>query len=133
RRTTTVLRCCILLLLATTAAAVAATPPAPSRGPAVGLAAVEDWSQLPCLREQRIIGFSSHDPRGGNADSGHYLGTVGDEHVLMDMAGPGCVYRIWFTGQDGAGKIRLYFDGEKQPRVEMAMRDFFSGATRPFL
>jgi hypothetical protein len=131
--TTTVVRPCIILLLATAAAAVAAAPTAPSRGPAVGLAAVEEWSQLPCLQPHRIIGFSSHDPRGGNGDSGHYLGTVGDEHVLMDMTGPGCVYRIWFTGQDGAGKIRLYFDGEKQPRVEMAMRDFFSGATRPFL
>lgn len=46
------------------------------------------------------------------------------EHVLMDVAGPGAVVRIWATwhGPRGAdftdGTLRFYLDGDPQPAIE---------------
>ena len=57
----------------------------------------------------------------------HREGFVGRER-------PGTVYRIWFTGFDAAKDwIKVYFDGESTPRIDLPLRDLFSGAHAPFL
>jgi hypothetical protein len=100
----------------------------------IGLDSVEGWDQLPILRPgAQTWGASSHARDGGNGDAGWFLYQMNGENVLMDATGPGCVYRIWFTGQDPAGRIRMYFDNETTPRVDMVLADFFSGTVPPFL
>lgn len=37
------------------------------------------------------------------------------EKVLFDETGPGAITRIWMTTNDKRGKMRFYFDGEKDP------------------
>lgn len=78
---------------------------------------------------------SSHDLDGGNGDNNTYLAQEGDEYVLLDVKGPGCILRIWMTVRNwnDDGMFRIYFDGESSPRVEMVTRDFFSGQNAPFL
>ncbi|MCC7493249.1 MAG: DUF2961 domain-containing protein [Fimbriimonadaceae bacterium] len=60
---------------------------------------------------------SSADPRGGNDDRGHYVRQAGNTAVLLDARGPGVVTRIWSANPQGT--LRLYFDGEAQPRWEV--------------
>lgn len=81
----------------------------------------------------RAYQASSYERTGGNVDRGHYLYDDGEEHVMLDVQGPGCVYRIWMTGMDLDARIRIYFDGEAVPTVDEKLSDFFSGTVAPFL
>ncbi|HWL89603.1 MAG TPA: DUF2961 domain-containing protein [Polyangiaceae bacterium] len=120
----------------TAAPGLSNTPP--SEVGAVGLAALTAFSDLPYLHTaQHSRHESSFDRTGGNYDfagAGNYLYTdANGETVLMDAMGPGCVYRMWFTGMDAQKRIHIYFDGESSPRVDMTFGDLFSGTKSPFL
>jgi len=99
-----------------------------------GLQAIEQFGRICDLRQGvRAYQYSSRDPNGRNYDWNGDLGFEGSERVLLDVKGPGCIYRIWFTGQDANAFIRIYFDGSPLPLVDMKIGDFFSGTNAPFL
>jgi D-arabinan exo alpha-(1,3)/(1,5)-arabinofuranosidase (non-reducing end) len=88
--------------------------------------------------------LSSTDRTGGNDDGfdGTYSELYTDEngeHVILDVEGPGTLYNLWFTSRVngwsplGSGRIKLYFDGEPAPRVDMDIDEFFSGRRPPFV
>ncbi|MFC5994472.1 glycoside hydrolase family 172 protein [Pseudonocardia hispaniensis] len=112
--------------------------------PVHGLAALTCLDQLALLRPHTLAcGQSSYerDTRGpgrGNDDWNHFLGVRGPagrrEKVMLDRRGPGVVYRIWVTGFDPATDwLRVYFDDEPAPRIDLLMAELFSGTTAPFL
>lgn len=77
---------------------------------------------------------SSRDPGGANGDG---LGCerwlyYDGEYVILDAVGPGCVEDIWMTSIP-TGNIKIYFDNEVSPRVNLATSQFFAGQTAPFL
>ncbi len=76
---------------------------------------------------------SSYDRSGGNSDWGNGVGVdaAGDQ-ILLDARGPGCVYRIWFTGFADTDRIHMYFDDEPTARVDMLISAFFGGQVAPF-
>jgi hypothetical protein len=47
---------------------------------------------------------------------------------MLDLQGPGTVYRLWCTGFDTATVIRLYIDGGAAK--EYALTDLFAGEQR---
>lgn len=96
---------------------------------------LEHFDAISNLRQGvRTYQASSYHRAGGNADLNQFVETVGDENVLLDVKGPGCVCRIWWTSTDpGDGRIRIYFDGSATPLIDMAIVDFFGGAGVPFL
>lgn len=99
----------------------------------IGLAAMEQFESISGLRHgARTYQASSYDRTGANNDRGNYLYVDGNEKVMLDVKGPGCIYRIWATGLIG-GRLRFYFDGETTPRIDMKPGDFFSGTNAPFL
>ena len=106
----------------------------------VGLDAMKHFELLPYFKEGVLSRqFSSHDRTGGNSDGGtetsgieSYLYREDNKYVIFDVQGPGCIYRIWFTGLP-SGNIQFYFDDEDTPRVDMDINDFFSGSVAPFL
>jgi hypothetical protein len=100
-----------------------------------GLNAMAEFERLPYLKlDTMAAGQSSFDRSGGNADAGNFLYTDGTNKVLLDLKGPGTVYRMWFTGFDPAvDYIQVYFDGETTPRINMLLADLFSGTNAPFL
>ncbi|MBI5527885.1 MAG: DUF2961 domain-containing protein [Deltaproteobacteria bacterium] len=109
------------------------TAPAP-----YGLAATEAFYRLPYLQPHAIAGQqSSYDRSGGNADgfgASNYLYTDGDKKILLDLEGPGVVYRMWFTGFDPIDAyIKVYFDGESSPRIFEKLSDVVAGVNAPFL
>jgi len=120
--------------MVTAAALLPVLAGAVSGGEPVGLDALTQWGRLMELRDAvRTCQASSHDPSGGNGDTGHYRALVGEEKVLLDVLGPGCVYRIWMTGQSSTGFVRIYLEQAMAPAVEMPLGDFFSGTVPPFL
>nr|WP_275403954.1 DUF2961 domain-containing protein [Pseudonocardia acidicola] len=53
---------------------------------------------------------------------------------MLDQRGPGTVYRIWVTGfRPAKDWLRVYFDDERTPRIDIMLTDLFSGTCPPFL
>lgn len=102
------------------------------RGPVTG------WEEtlLPMTNLERVARLdlpgtrieTSFDPTGGNDDFNHYLrkGPAG-WWVVADLKGPGVLTRFWTTGAtaEGAHRLRMYFDGEKEPRIDASLAEYF--------
>lgn len=74
----------------------------------------------------------SHTQWGANGDVGQYLRVEPNgEAVMMDLEGPGVVYRIWSANP--MGKIRVYLDGATTPSFEWNFPDLFDGQLYPFI
>ncbi|MBN9502470.1 MAG: hypothetical protein BGO01_13725 [Armatimonadetes bacterium 55-13] len=83
---------------------------------------------LPVLRDFISRRSSSWDQSGGNEDWRTI--PAGTSHVLLDEAKPGCIRHIWLTvGNDDSyprkAVIRMWWDGEENPSVEVPLGDFF--------
>lgn len=103
------------------------------KGP-IGIANLYQVDKLPYIYTGvRAVGFSSHDRGGGNSDAGKFLWQSGGENCMMDVTGPGCVYRIWVTGVSLTDRIRVYLDNEASPRVNKTVSELFGGTAAPFL
>ena len=50
---------------------------------------------------------------------------------MMDLDGPGVIYRIWSANP--MGKIRVYLDGAQTPSYEWNFPDLFDGKLPPFI
>lgn len=111
----------------------------PDKAPLPGLASLADIQALPLLRPGVVARqFSSHDPTGGNndgfaGDSQIYIDNNG-QYVLFDDFGPGCIYRMWFTGTaDPIQKIFIYIEDMNIPKFEATFEEFFESKKVPFV
>ena len=55
----------------------------------------------------------------------------GDKAVIADVKGQGAIKHIWITDSAEAGRLitlRIWFDGQKNPSVEVPLSDFFCNA-----
>ncbi len=72
---------------------------------------------------------SSYDRTGGNAD--RWTIPAGGVHEVFNSAGPGVITHIWFTIAALSPNhlkeivIRMYWDGNAKPSVEVPVGDFF--------
>ncbi|MCU0962425.1 MAG: DUF2961 domain-containing protein, partial [Pirellulaceae bacterium] len=107
-----------------------------------GLAFYDHLSALPFVYDNvQSYYVSSYDRTGGNDDG--FRGTYSQlyvqdngEHVIFDEDGPGCIYNLWFTGDDQRlhwGKIRFYVDGQETPAFESTAERLFLGDSPPFV
>ncbi len=115
------------------AEAASTTMPPPLVAPE-GVEALTAFDGLPLLQlDGRSRHASSYDRTGGNVDWKNALGTdaAGDQ-ILLDARGPGCVYRIWFTGFAATDRIHVYFDDEPTARIDLPLAALFSGQSTPF-
>ncbi|MEQ1823322.1 MAG: glycoside hydrolase family 172 protein [Fimbriimonadaceae bacterium] len=83
---------------------------------------------LPYLRNFRSRRSSSFDPAGNNSDWWYI--EPGQTATLLETSRPGCVKHIWMTiGCDDLfprqAVLRMYWDGEEHPSVEVPVGDFF--------
>ena len=89
-------------------------------------------AELPFLKSYQKMRASSYDKTGGN-DDGNWKNKIqpGETRVIADLRGPGAIDHIWFTiaskEQYHLKKIvlRMYWDGEENPSVEVPIGDFF--------
>jgi hypothetical protein len=118
---------------------------AQERAAPVGLAAIAAFDRYPLIDDEaQMLYLSSYDRTGGNDDGfkGTYSALTVDargEYVIFDARGPGCVYTLWFTSRvDGWsgldwGRLRLYFDDEEAPRLDIEADELFAGTHPPFV
>ena len=112
-----------------------------------GIDLVNNLNTLPNLRSN-VYSYqvSSHDKTGKAMDFGHkeddglesYLNIENGNYVLLDEKGAGAINRIWIGPTDPGDtreniRIQFYFDGEKAPRIDLTIKELFSGTKAPFV
>jgi len=116
--------CLLLMALAATGAATDS-----------GVLSQSLFSDMMYLRDTTSARVSSYDRSGGNDDSRAIL--PGQVLELAAISGAGCVRHIYFTvlGSEHYLRdmvLRMYWDGEADPSVEVPFGDFFGlGHERP--
>jgi hypothetical protein len=86
-------------------------------------------ARLPYLKKSKLYQISSFDSTGANAD--RLVLSEGQTATIADMEGPGVITRIWITiaSRDPYFLrrivLRIYWDGEENPSVEVPVGDFF--------
>jgi hypothetical protein len=87
-----------------------------------------DFINLPYLKKGiQTYQNSSTDPAEDQFnDFGHWLYSNGDsDAVLVDVKGPGTIYRVWSTGNIGdTNRIKFYIDNDKIPRINETFNSF---------
>jgi hypothetical protein len=99
--------------------------------PSTNRAKLEMFSQalLPYIKNSKLIQVSSADSTRGNND--RITIPAGQIATVLDVSGPGVITRIWFTIDSRDPNylrtilIRMYWDDEKTPSVEVPFGDFF--------
>lgn len=100
-----------------------ATMPPP--GERAGLASSYDRASVYDAANDRYLHW------GANADGSGVVRMEGEDAVLADIAGPGCIWRIW-SATVGEGHVRLYLDGAEQPAVDLPFSGYFDRRHAPF-
>ncbi len=96
---------------------------------ASALAQSDTLEKLPTLPDFDSHRITSSDPTGGNAD--WRMLEPGQTLVLADVQGPGCIVHLRdnITSREAHHLqwhvLRIYWDGEKEPSVEVPVGDFF--------
>ena len=66
-----------------------------------------------------------------NGDGGGIIRKEGEQSLLAEMDGPGCIWRIW-SATAGKGHVKIYLDGAAEPAVDLSFDDYFSRKCEPF-
>ena len=66
-----------------------------------------------------------------NGDGSGVIRMEGDNAVLAEIQGPGCIWRIW-SATIKAGHVKIYLDGESTPAVDLPFTVYFDGSQEPF-
>ena len=98
---------------------------------------------LPELEEAHTALASTWDRTGGNADGTDFKRIEGTTNILLDVAGPGCLHRL-FTGGAEAGRpelpgylrvdgtrLQISLDDAAVPLFDLPVVDFFDPARGP--
>lgn len=102
--------------------------------PPLGLANLERFDLLPLLRDGVQVHYEgSIDKKGFNADWDWMLYKEGEEYVIFDVDGPGCIYNFVQHRYPDSPEptFRFYFDGEREPRFTIKHSEF--GRKHPFV
>ena len=66
-----------------------------------------------------------------NGDGNGVIRTEGDQVVMAEMKGPGCIWRIWSAAAE-KGHVKIYLDDQPEPAVDLPFADYFDGKHAPF-
>ena len=104
---------------------------------------LEQLATLPAPGEQ-CAQWSSYDRRSrydaatgkyvdwdANGDGDGIIRKEDNKLVLAEMAGPGCIWRIW-SATPKQGHVRIYLDGASEPAVDLPFVGYFDGKNEPF-
>ena len=66
-----------------------------------------------------------------NGDNNGHLRMEGEQMVIGEMDGPGCIWRIW-SGTPEQGHVKIYLDGNSIPAVDLPFVEYFNRTQAPF-
>ena len=126
----------VLLLVTAGLTATAAGPDAAGLPLPYGLEAMERLDLLPYMAANGTLTkqFISYDTcaRNGSTPLNFKRYEENGEWVFFDEIGPGCLYRqqmnvffSWSKFPNDKARIRLYFDDDPKPRIDMTFAQFF--------
>jgi hypothetical protein len=99
---------------------------------------------LPVIAGERTGASTSHD-RGSvydaasgtyrnwsaNNDGSGFIRKEGNDQVLVDLDGPGVLWRVW-SAKPEQGHIRIFLDGSTTPLVDKSFRSFFDDLEKEY-
>lgn len=84
-----------------------------------------------CLQWSSYDRASKYDEKTGkyvgwdaNGDGGGIIRREGDQLVLAEMKGPGCLWRIW-SAAPKQGHVRIFLDDGANPAVDLPFMGYF--------
>jgi len=66
-----------------------------------------------------------------NGDGDGYIRKEGNQIVMAEMQGPGCIWRIW-SANPGKGHVRVFLDGASEPAIDLPFVGYFDRKNEPF-
>ena len=98
----------------------------------------------PIVPDEKTFASTSHD-RGmsydpqtdtyrnwsANGDGGGCIRREGDDQVMVDLKGPGVLWRIW-SARAGSGHIKIYVDGNAEPTIDKPFAAYFDDLEKQF-
>jgi hypothetical protein len=66
-----------------------------------------------------------------NGDGHGIIRREGNQEVLAEMKGPGCLWRIW-SAAPKSGHVRIYLDDAPEPEVDLPFSGYFDRKNAPF-
>jgi hypothetical protein len=104
-----------------------ATPPGP--GEKGELASSYDRASKYDAATDKYLNWGANGDGNFGGDQNRTM--EGDKVVLMDVQGPGCIWRTW-SATPGDGHVRIYLDGATTPVVDLPFTGYFDRKTEPF-
>jgi hypothetical protein len=65
-----------------------------------------------------------------NGDGQGIIRKEGEQSVMAEMKGPGCIWRIW-SAAPGKGHVRIFLDDQEKPVIDLPFADYFDGKHAP--
>ena len=89
-----------------------------------------DLKNLPIIdNRRRPMQVASFDRKEENGDWGNFLYKDSDgAMVMLDESCPGCIRSFWAAVTTDDAEMKIYFDGDAEPRYVCTVRGFFNGA-----
>lgn len=97
----------------------------PPVGERAGLASSYDRASIYDSATDRYLHW------GANNDGGGVVRMEGEDAVLAEIEGPGCIWRIW-SATVGEGHVRIFLDGAETPAVDLPFSGYFDRQHAPF-
>lgn len=97
----------------------------PPAGERAGLASSYDRASSYDAANDRYVAWDA------NADGTGVVRMEGENAVLADLKGPGCIWRIW-SATVGDGRVKIYLDDAGEPAVDLPFAGLFDGKHEPF-
>ena len=97
----------------------------PAPGEKTALASSYDRSSQYDAATDKYIDWSA------NGDGSGHIRQEGDTFVLMDVKGPGVIWRMW-TANSYPNHVRIYLDGATTPTIDLPSSSYFDGTVPPF-
>ena len=88
-----------------------------------------DLKNFPILSDRkRAMQVASFDRKEENGDWGSFLyRDVDGSMVMIDETKPGCIRSFWAAVTRDDTEMKIYLDGEREPRYVCSVRGFFNG------
>ncbi len=89
-----------------------------------------ELANLPIIdKRRRPMQVASFDRKEENGDWGNFLCKDADgSMVMLDESCPGCIRSFWAAVTTDDTEMKIYLDGESEPRYVCSVRGFFNGA-----
>ena len=68
---------------------------------------------------------------GANADGNGVIRREGNQVVLAEITGPGCIWRTW-SAAPGKGHVKIFFDQQASSAVDLPFSAYFDRKNEPF-